>query len=237
MYKFTAAPKIGDQLDIPCFIRRSAQSKEVSDEYKGRRESGYSDSIISSTMFSKLTFLSLFSIATTSASASCLYGSSGYNDRLMRRADGELKYNYRAEGGPLTWGFTDPSYETCQSGTYQSPIILDSSISMANNSPIMNIPNPQGAPINNLGSTAMNVGATGTTIFGGKEYKLLQFHWHTPSEHRIEDEYYPVEMHMVSVFRRFSSSQALTRPPIFLKSQVHQGNGKFSRRSSRLASY
>ncbi|KAK1234637.1 hypothetical protein PQX77_002162 [Marasmius sp. AFHP31] len=147
-------------------------------------------------MFTKSTFLSLFTIAiaTTSASASCAYGTTAHT--LMRRAGKELNYHYNAEGGPLTWGFIDPNYSTCYTGRTQSPIILDSSVAMAEGAPAFNI-SSEGAPVNNLGTTSMNVGAKGKTVFGGREYELVQFHFHTPSEHRIESEYYPVEMHMV----------------------------------------
>ena len=30
-----------------------------------------------------------------------------------------------------------------------------------------------------------------------KKYKLLQFHFHTPSEHRLRDESFPMEVHFV----------------------------------------
>ena len=31
----------------------------------------------------------------------------------------------------------------------------------------------------------------------GVNYKLLQFHWHTPSEHELNGEKFPMEMHLV----------------------------------------
>jgi carbonic anhydrase len=37
----------------------------------------------------------------------------------------------------------------------------------------------------------------GTATFDGTDYALKQFHFHTPSEHRIDEEYFPLEMHMV----------------------------------------
>lgn len=37
----------------------------------------------------------------------------------------------------------------------------------------------------------------GTTTFGGNQFELAQFHIHTPSEHRINREYFPLEVHMV----------------------------------------
>jgi len=35
------------------------------------------------------------------------------------------------------------------------------------------------------------------TTVNGKEFELKQFHFHTPSEHTIDGEYFPLEMHMV----------------------------------------
>lgn len=48
----------------------------------------------------------------------------------------------------------------------------------------------------NLG-TNVQVIANGTTIFEGRNYALRQFHLHSPSEHHIEGEYFPLEMHLV----------------------------------------
>jgi len=48
----------------------------------------------------------------------------------------------------------------------------------------------------NLGTT-IEVMVNGTTSFAGADYRLVQFHMHTPSEHHISDEYYPLELHMV----------------------------------------
>lgn len=37
----------------------------------------------------------------------------------------------------------------------------------------------------------------GRLTVGGVAYDLRQFHWHTPSEHRVEGETFPMEMHLV----------------------------------------
>ena len=52
------------------------------------------------------------------------------------------------------------------------------------------------AEFENLGTTLETI-VTGTTTFAGKAFTLQQFHMHTPSEHRINDEYFPLEIHMV----------------------------------------
>jgi carbonic anhydrase len=37
----------------------------------------------------------------------------------------------------------------------------------------------------------------GELRIGGDHYRLLQFHWHAPSEHRINGKEFPLEMHLV----------------------------------------
>jgi carbonic anhydrase len=41
------------------------------------------------------------------------------------------------------------------------------------------------------------VNATNSLQFGGNTYTLAQFHFHAPAEHRIDDEYFPLEAHFV----------------------------------------
>ncbi|XP_078440869.1 alpha carbonic anhydrase 1, chloroplastic-like [Wolffia australiana] len=39
----------------------------------------------------------------------------------------------------------------------------------------------------------------GVIVIDGKNYKLQQLHWHSPSEHTIDGVRYPVELHLVHV--------------------------------------
>jgi carbonic anhydrase len=59
----------------------------------------------------------------------------------------------------------------------------------------MDIPDA-GVVFENLGTT-IEVVVNGTTSFAGTNYRLVQFHMHTPSEHHVNDEYFPLEVHMV----------------------------------------
>lgn len=54
----------------------------------------------------------------------------------------------------------------------------------------------QAVDFENLGTT-IEVIVNGTTSFAGSDFRLKQFHMHTPSEHRIGEEYYPLELHFV----------------------------------------
>lgn len=40
-------------------------------------------------------------------------------------------------------------------------------------------------------------GKGSSTTVDGKVFELKQFHFHTPSEHTIDGEYFPLEMHLV----------------------------------------
>ncbi|ESK86943.1 carbonic anhydrase [Moniliophthora roreri MCA 2997] len=144
------------------------------------------------------TLLSVLAITGT-VTCSCLHGTT-----LLRREvteQGRVKvsdFSYSGERGPLNWGWLNPNNTVCRTGTTQSPIIIDNSISkLSNNSaPVVKIPTITEATFENIGST-LDAIVSGTTMYQGKPYSLRQFHYHTPSEHWLRDEYYPLEMHMV----------------------------------------
>ncbi|KAG6830766.1 hypothetical protein H0H87_007165 [Tephrocybe sp. NHM501043] len=76
-----------------------------------------------------------------------------------------------------------------------SPINLDQSIGR----PFINLRViiPDGyIDLENLGTTVEGP-AVGTTQLAGKTYTLQQFYFHSPSEHLINGEHYPLEVHFV----------------------------------------
>jgi carbonic anhydrase len=66
---------------------------------------------------------------------------------------------------------------------------------LATEKPTLDIPQ-QNSKFLNL-NTTIEVEVNGTTTFGGNQFRLAQYHIHTPSEHRISGEYHPLEVHMV----------------------------------------
>jgi carbonic anhydrase len=133
-----------------------------------------------------------------SATASCLHGTS----LLPRSADGTVdvnSFNYTNTGGPLTWYGLSKANSACSEGKHQSPIdIVTEDIDYAAASSIrFNVPSTDNAKFENLGSGLEVVLTNGTLVAGNSSYKLAQFHFHTPSEHRINEEYYPMEVHFV----------------------------------------
>ncbi|RAH77613.1 putative carbonic anhydrase [Aspergillus japonicus CBS 114.51] len=132
--------------------------------------------------------------------ASCIRGTS----LLPRAADGLVainSYNYTNLGGPLTWyGLNNETNAACSQGKHQSPIdIVTAEIDYVPTGSLrFNIPATTAAKFENLGSGLEVVLTNGTLSVGNStQYKLAQFHFHTPSEHRINEEYFPLESHFV----------------------------------------
>ena len=134
------------------------------------------------------------------ASASCIH-----NTHLHRRStaeDGKTvqipNFSYEGRTGPTNWQAIDAENTQCAAGLKQSPINIKTAEIMKTNpgDVRMEIPAGQEMTFENLG-TNVEVLVEGTTMVAGRKFKLKQFHYHTPSEHKIDQEYYPVEVHMV----------------------------------------
>ncbi|KAG5644356.1 hypothetical protein DXG03_008653 [Asterophora parasitica] len=107
----------------------------------------------------------------------------------------QTHFGYTGATGPLGWAGLSPNNSLCTSGSRQSPINLGSWTGSPTVNPQVLISDGYG-DFENLGTT-VEVAAVGQTHFGGKNYQLRQFHFHTPSEHRINEEYFPLEIHLV----------------------------------------
>lgn len=130
------------------------------------------------------------------ASGACIHGTS-----LAPRAEGD--YTYTGATGPANWHGLDPAKNSlCARGRQQTPININPGSSPgvttvpAGDRPKAKYPIDYSAKFENL-RTTVQVTARGTMTFGGAEYQLRQFHFHTPSEHRLSEEWFPLEVHFV----------------------------------------
>ncbi|EFR05198.1 carbonate dehydratase [Nannizzia gypsea CBS 118893] len=141
-----------------------------------------------------------FAALITSVSASCSFRT--FLDPYSVTSEGHVpvsSFNYTGEGGPLHWVGLNPTANwECGYDYTQSPIAIDSQTIKyaAKGSVKMDIPAARMSLFENLGST-VEVPASGKLEIKGKSYKLVQFHFHTPSEHRVDEEYAPMEVHFV----------------------------------------
>lgn len=95
-------------------------------------------------------------------------------------------WDYRGPQGAAHWGELDAAYASCAHGRAQSPI----DIRAAQAAPLSPLEFSYGrvAPsiVNNGHTIQVNVPKGQFLQVGGKRYELVQFHFHTPSEERID---------------------------------------------------
>ena len=110
-------------------------------------------------------------------------------------------WSYTGEAGPESWGHLDESYAACVNGSEQSPINIEASQVKADGG--MEDVDTQYEPttfsVMNNGHTiqANTVSENNKMILGEAEYRLVQFHFHTPSEHQFNGQPYAMELHLV----------------------------------------
>lgn len=107
-------------------------------------------------------------------------------------------FGYGEADGPARWASLDPAYEECDTGRRQSPVDLRDPAASPNPA------HPEFAyetielELENNGHSVEAVYPPGSTLeLGGRVYDLSQFHFHAPSEHRIEGRSAPLEFHFV----------------------------------------
>ena len=105
-------------------------------------------------------------------------------------------WEYEGEHGPSGWGSMDPAFKACSLGKRQSPINIETrQAEKGGLKPLLFSYTPGPAELVNNGHTIqVNLPASGTARFDGMEYKLVQFHFHTPSEEKIDS----MAQHMVA---------------------------------------
>ncbi|XP_050245725.1 alpha carbonic anhydrase 4-like isoform X1 [Quercus robur] len=117
--------------------------------------------------------------------------------------DDEIPFTY-TEGtgkGPKKWGQIDPRWKACGNGKKQSPIdLLNRRVQVFPSlGKLKRDYQPAPAVVKNRGHdiTVMWKGDAGKININGTDYKLLQFHWHSPSEHTFNGSRYDLELHIV----------------------------------------
>ncbi|QAU33759.1 carbonic anhydrase family protein [Janthinobacterium sp. 17J80-10] len=106
-------------------------------------------------------------------------------------------WHYDGEGGPAHWGRMNPAWATCASGARQSPIDIRDGIRV-DLDPVQFDYRPTRFQVLDNGHTVQVNLSTGNTItVTGRSYELTQFHFHLPSEERINGKGFPMVLHLV----------------------------------------
>lgn len=110
---------------------------------------------------------------------------------------GQVAWGYDAESGPAVWGCLSPHFALCSLGEHQSPINLVDPTPAAVAAVTFNY-RPTMLSIENNGH-AVQVSSTNDNWIevGDDSYGLVQFHFHTPSEHTVVGKRFDMEIHLV----------------------------------------
>jgi carbonic anhydrase len=129
-------------------------------------------------------------------------------------------WGYEGQHGPTKWGALDPAYAACDKGQAQSPIdISKTGASTANPWKLNYRPTSLNVAHHDYDVDIVDNGHTiqvtveeGSTITTSRNtYQLKQFHFHTPSEHTVDEKSFPMEVHFVhqSADKNFAVVSAL----------------------------
>jgi carbonic anhydrase len=106
-------------------------------------------------------------------------------------------WDYSNLHGPSHWGEIEPDFAQCMNGHHQSPIDIRNP-QKANLPPIQFDYRPSPLDIIDNGHTIMINVAPGSFItVGGQKYELKQFHFHRPSEEKIDGKGFAMTVHLV----------------------------------------
>lgn len=110
-------------------------------------------------------------------------------------------WGYEGNGAPEHWGDLDEAFKTCQSGTSQSPVNIDTQSVHDEQLAALDVQYADGpSTLLNNGHTLQAEISSYTTDsihLINDVYTLKQFHFHAPSENTIDGKQYAMEMHLV----------------------------------------
>ncbi|CAA0812779.1 Alpha carbonic anhydrase 4 [Striga hermonthica] len=112
-----------------------------------------------------------------------------------------FSYDLGAENGPQNWGNLHPNWTLCATGQSQSPAnIVDYTVINRSSFGDLRVDyKPAQARIRNKGHSIEVewTGDAGGIFIKGSGFKLLQCHWHIPSEHTLNGVRFNMEQHIV----------------------------------------
>lgn len=112
----------------------------------------------------------------------------------------DLPWGYEGGTGPEHWGEIEHDHEKhlmCREGSHQSPIDINHVLGVKLSDLGCNF-SPAPIQIVNNGHTIHLSYSPGSYIdWGTEKYELVQFHFHSPSEHQVNGKHYDMEVHLV----------------------------------------
>lgn len=106
-------------------------------------------------------------------------------------------WSYEGENGPANWGKINPEWAKCSTGNRQSPIDIRDGMKVELEQITFDY-HPSSFNVTDNGHTVQVMLGGGNFItVQNRMYELIQFHFHRPSEERINGKGYEMVMHLV----------------------------------------
>lgn len=121
-------------------------------------------------------------------------------------AGGDPHWDYGQEHGPSAWGGLSPKFAACAEGRSQSPIDIAATTTAAlpqlqsayRPAALRIVHHEHKADVVNTGhSIQVNYAEADSLTVGEETFPLIQYHFHSPSEHTVNGRHSPMEMHLV----------------------------------------
>lgn len=110
-------------------------------------------------------------------------------------------WDYTDGASPENWSEASPDFAACDAGMMQSPIDLDQHTALGE----ITIAADYGSTMGKLSlgkhKVQVDAGPGQGMVSGDRLFNLIQVHFHTPSEHAISGERYPLTAHFVHATR------------------------------------
>ena len=106
-------------------------------------------------------------------------------------------WSYGGEGGPEAWGQLKPEFATCATGSRQSPIDIRSGVKVDLEAIQFDYRPSSFSVVDNGHTIQVNLGGGNSIEVQGRRFELLQFHFHRPSEERINGRQFDMVAHLV----------------------------------------
>jgi len=108
-----------------------------------------------------------------------------------------VHWGYAGEGGPEKWAELNPEFRQCAIGTRQSPIDIREGIRVDLEKIQFEYRPSSFAVLDNGHTIQVNVSPGNSLQVMGRRFELLQFHFHRPSEERINGRQFDMVAHLV----------------------------------------
>lgn len=110
---------------------------------------------------------------------------------------GAVHWGYDGEHGPAGWASLKPEFGLCKTGQRQSPIDIRGGLAV-NLEPVkFNYQDSKFSVVDNGHTVQVQLQPGNTIDIGGRKFELQQFHFHRPSEERIDGRQFEMSLHLV----------------------------------------